>query len=77
MKAYSFISSLLFFHWKSHFDMQRRDNKEEIKKKSTKRKAADATFLFGAPDRGRTCTSKIPDPKSGASANSATGAIAN
>ena len=57
--------------------MQRRDNKEEIKKKSTKRKAADATFLFGAPDRGRTCTSKTPDPKSGASANSATGAIAN
>lgn len=34
-------------------------------------------FLHGAPDRGRTCTSKIPDPKSGASANSATGAIAN
>ena len=30
---------------------------------------------FGAPDRAWTCTSKIPDPKSGASANSATGAL--
>ncbi len=31
-------------------------------------------FLLCAPDRTRTCTSKTPDPKSGASTNSATGA---
>ena len=29
----------------------------------------------GAPDRTRTCTSGTPDPKSGASTNSATGAF--
>ena len=32
--------------------------------------------VWGAPDRTRTCTSEIPDPKSGASTNSATSACA-
>ena len=35
----------------------------------------NAFFVPGTPDRTRTYTSKTPDPKSGASTNSATGAL--
>ena len=38
------------------------------------RRGIDELFQNGADDRNRTCTGLPPDPKSGASANSATSA---